>query len=134
MVDMSPEEVQDVLGSTAGSASGAQQAVMQLAQHASDTLTQLQAGLSSSGTAEARHDGNTAQCTLGPLLPSSLPPTCSHCSRDAASWHDSPALPKQRLLLQVVVLAAHGNMEALQRWSPVSAASSMSEQLCLERG
>eukprot|EP00891_Asterochloris_glomerata_P000304 jgi/Astpho2/304/Aster-02189 len=48
MVDMSPDEVQDVLGSTASSASGAQQAIMQLARHASDTLMQLQAGLSSS--------------------------------------------------------------------------------------
>ncbi len=52
MVDMSPDEVQDVLGSTASSASGAQQAIMQLAQHASDTLMQLQAGLSSSGIAQ----------------------------------------------------------------------------------
>ena len=64
MVDMSPDEVQDVLGSTARSASGSQQAVMQLAQHASDTLMQLQAGLSSPGTAEER-GGN-------------------HCSPDAA--------------------------------------------------
>ena len=66
MVDMSPDEVQDVLGSTARSASGSQQAVMQLAQHASDTLMQLQAGLSSLGTAE-EHGGN-------------------HCSPDAARW------------------------------------------------
>ena len=56
MVDMSPDEVQDVLGSTASSASGAQQAIMQLARHASDTLMQLQAGLSSSGVAQ-EHGG-----------------------------------------------------------------------------
>ena len=64
MVDMSPDDVQDVLGSTARSASGSQQAIMQLAQNASDTLMQLQAGLSSSGTAE-EHGGH-------------------HCSPDAA--------------------------------------------------
>ena len=82
MVNMSPDEVQDVLGSTARSASGAQQAVMQLAKHASDALLQLQAGLSPSGIVE-EHGGKHCPPAYAPWAFAAF---CSSSNGQSLQW------------------------------------------------